>query len=318
MTDVHNVVLVHGGFVDGSGWQGVYEALTADGYRVAIVQNPTLSLEGDVASTRRVINGLDGPVVLRQPLIRRGGDHRSQQAREGCGPGVHRGLRPGQGRVGRRAARRLPGRRAAAADPAAPRRLPVLGPGQVSRVPRRRPARRGRAASWPTPRSPGAWTRSAERSARPPGGKNPSRYLLTTQDRMIPPPAQRAMAERTGAAITEVPASHSGVLFPTPGRRLAHQARHRLNTQFPSYVRCGSGATGAGTARAPPARSPPSPRRCYFPGDGTSGECQPRASIAGHPVPDPDWRGQCRPGVPGGRPARWSPAAGSTSRPGPP
>ena len=64
MTDVHNVVLVHGGFVDGSGWQGVYEALTAHGYRVAVVQNPTVSLEGDVAFTRRVIDGLDGPVVL--------------------------------------------------------------------------------------------------------------------------------------------------------------------------------------------------------------------------------------------------------------
>ena len=59
-----NVVLVHGGFVDGSGWQGVYDALTADGYRVAVVQNPTLSLEGDAAATRRVIDGLDGPVVL--------------------------------------------------------------------------------------------------------------------------------------------------------------------------------------------------------------------------------------------------------------
>ena len=61
---VRNVVLVHGGFVDGSGWQGVYDALTADGYRVAIVQNPTLSLEDDAAVTRRVIDGLDGPVVL--------------------------------------------------------------------------------------------------------------------------------------------------------------------------------------------------------------------------------------------------------------
>ena len=59
-----NVVLVHGGFVDGSGWQGVHDALTADGYRVAIVQNPTLSLEDDAAVTRRVIDELDGPVVL--------------------------------------------------------------------------------------------------------------------------------------------------------------------------------------------------------------------------------------------------------------
>jgi hypothetical protein len=45
-------VLVHGGFVDGSGWQGVYDLLTSDGYRVSIVQNPTLSLEGDATATR--------------------------------------------------------------------------------------------------------------------------------------------------------------------------------------------------------------------------------------------------------------------------
>ena len=49
---VRNVVLVHGGFVDGSGWQGVYESLSRDGFRVSIVQNPTLSLEGDAAATR--------------------------------------------------------------------------------------------------------------------------------------------------------------------------------------------------------------------------------------------------------------------------
>ena len=48
MTDVRNVVLVHGGFVDGSGWQGVYDLLTADGYNVSVVQNQTLSLESDV------------------------------------------------------------------------------------------------------------------------------------------------------------------------------------------------------------------------------------------------------------------------------
>src|ERR1700727_1559305 len=59
-----NVVLVHGGFVDGSGWQAVHDLLTRDGYRVAVVQNPTLSLEDDVAVTKRVIDDLDGPVVL--------------------------------------------------------------------------------------------------------------------------------------------------------------------------------------------------------------------------------------------------------------
>jgi len=59
-----NVVLVHGGFVDGSGWQGVYNILTSDGYNVSVVQNPTLSLEGDVAATRQILDEQPGPVVL--------------------------------------------------------------------------------------------------------------------------------------------------------------------------------------------------------------------------------------------------------------
>lgn len=61
---VRNVVLVHGGFVDGSGWQGVYDLLKQDGYHVGVVQNPTLSLEGDVAATREIIDEQDDPVVL--------------------------------------------------------------------------------------------------------------------------------------------------------------------------------------------------------------------------------------------------------------
>src|SRR6516162_11312866 len=61
---IRNVVLVHGNFVDGSGWQGVYDHLTTDGYRVAVVQTPNLSLAGDVAATRQVLDGLGGPAVL--------------------------------------------------------------------------------------------------------------------------------------------------------------------------------------------------------------------------------------------------------------
>ena len=59
-----NVVLVHGGFVDGSGWQGVYSILSKDGYTVSIVQNPTLSLAGDVEATKRVIDAQGEPVKL--------------------------------------------------------------------------------------------------------------------------------------------------------------------------------------------------------------------------------------------------------------
>ncbi|AOF94138.1 alpha/beta hydrolase [Sinorhizobium sp. RAC02] len=59
-----SIVLVHGGFVDGSGWQGVYNILKKDGYNVTIVQNPTLSLADDVAVTKRAIAAAEGDVIL--------------------------------------------------------------------------------------------------------------------------------------------------------------------------------------------------------------------------------------------------------------
>ena len=58
------VVLVHGSFVDGSGWEGVYQLLRQDGYRVSIVQHPTISLTDDVAATTRMVHAQNGPVVL--------------------------------------------------------------------------------------------------------------------------------------------------------------------------------------------------------------------------------------------------------------
>ena len=61
---IRNVVLVHGGFVDGSGWQGVYELLKKDGYNVAIVQNPTTSLADDVAVTKRTLAAQNGQAIL--------------------------------------------------------------------------------------------------------------------------------------------------------------------------------------------------------------------------------------------------------------
>ena len=64
MSQVRNVALVHGGFVDGSGWEGVYRLLKQDGFNVSVVQNPTLSLEDDVAVTRRVLDKQDGPTIL--------------------------------------------------------------------------------------------------------------------------------------------------------------------------------------------------------------------------------------------------------------
>lgn len=61
---VRNVVLVHGAFVDGSGWRGVYDRLTSQGYRVSIVQNPLTSLQDDVAATNRILAKQDGPAIL--------------------------------------------------------------------------------------------------------------------------------------------------------------------------------------------------------------------------------------------------------------
>src|SRR5438105_8133303 len=64
MPKINNVVLVHGGFVDGAGWRGVYDILKKDGFNVSIVQNPTISLAGDVSATKSVIDSQLGPVIL--------------------------------------------------------------------------------------------------------------------------------------------------------------------------------------------------------------------------------------------------------------
>jgi pimeloyl-ACP methyl ester carboxylesterase len=61
---MNNIVLVHGGFVDGAGWEGVYKELKADGYNVSVVQNPTISFDGDVAATKRILEAQDGPAIL--------------------------------------------------------------------------------------------------------------------------------------------------------------------------------------------------------------------------------------------------------------
>jgi pimeloyl-ACP methyl ester carboxylesterase len=203
-----NVVLVHGGFVDGSGWQGVYDALTADGYRVAIAQNPTLSLEDDAAVTRRVIDNLDGPAVLvghsyGGAVITEAGLHDEVTAlvyiaafapdkgesvntliadfpADGPQPPI---LPPRDGflfldrdRFHASFAGDLPaGQAAFMADSQVPWGVNALG-GTISE------------AAWRV---------------------KPSYYLVAADDHMIPPPAQRAMAERTGATVTEVPGSHS-------------------------------------------------------------------------------------------------------------
>jgi hypothetical protein len=125
------VVLVHGGFVDGSGWQGVYDELKKDGYSIAVVQNPTISHADDVAVTKRVIDAQSEPVTLVGHSYGGGGHQRGWKPSQGCGARLRRGLRAGQGRVGEHPHRGLPDRRPAAADSAATGRVSLPRPGEV-------------------------------------------------------------------------------------------------------------------------------------------------------------------------------------------
>ena len=203
-----NVVLVHGGFVDGSGWQGVYDALTPDGYRVAVVQNPTMSLEDDVAVTRRVIDGLDGPVVLvghsyGGAVITEAGLHDKVTALVYvCAFGPDKGESVNT---------------LIAGFPADGPQPPILPPRDGFLFLDRDKFHASFAGDLP------AGLAAFMADSQVPWGVNalggtiseaawrikPSWYLVTTEDRMIPPSAQRAMSERTGATVTEVSASHS-------------------------------------------------------------------------------------------------------------
>src|ERR1700691_1744653 len=215
MTDVHNVVLVHGGFVDGSGWQGVYEALTADGYRVAIVQNPTVSLEGDVAFTRRVIDGLDGPVVLvghsyGGPVITAAGTHQKVAALVYIAA-----FAPDKGESVNTLIAGFP------ADGPQP---PLLPPRDGFLLLDRDkfhasfagdlPARQ--AAFMADSQVPWGADALGQTISEAASRTKPSWYLVTGEDRMIPPPAQRSMAERTGATVTEAPGTSHSVYVSQP------------------------------------------------------------------------------------------------------
>jgi pimeloyl-ACP methyl ester carboxylesterase len=205
---IRNVVLVHGGFVDGSGWQPVYETLTSHGLSVSVVQHPTLSLEGDVAATRQVIDAQAGPVVLvghsyGGVVITEAGTHSKVTALvyvSAFAPDVGES-------VNTLIANPPPG------APVPPILPPVNGVLLLDRakfaesfaadVPAEQAAFMADAqVPWGVDALGGAVSEPAWR------GK-PSWYLVTTQDRMIPPEAQRAMAQRAGSKVAEVKASHA-------------------------------------------------------------------------------------------------------------
>ena len=205
---VKNIVLVHGGFVDGSGWQGVYDHLTQDGYRVAVVQNPTLSLPGDVAATEQILNGLDGPAVLvghsyGGVVVTEAGNHSKVAALVYIAA-----FAPDKGEsVNTLIADPPPG----APVP------PILPPQDGFLFLDREKFAASFAADLPPQQaafmadSQTPWGVDALGGAvsEPAWRVKPSWYLVATEDRMIPPPAQRAMSERAGSVVTEIAGSHS-------------------------------------------------------------------------------------------------------------
>jgi pimeloyl-ACP methyl ester carboxylesterase len=202
------IVLVHGGFVDGSGWQDVYHLLKKDGYSVSVVQNPTLSLDGDVAATRQVIDAQTERVVLvghsyGGVVITEAGTHPKV-----AGLAYIAAFAPDTGEsVSSLIANPPPG----APVP------PIVPTGDGFLLLDRAKYDDAFAADLDTDQaafmadSQVPWGVDALNGtiSEPAWRIKPSWYLVATEDRMIPPPAQRSMARRAGAAVVEVAGSHA-------------------------------------------------------------------------------------------------------------
>jgi pimeloyl-ACP methyl ester carboxylesterase len=208
MTGVQNIVLVHGGFVDGSGWRGVYDVLTADGFSVSVVQNQTLSLESDVETTTNVLDELDGPAILvghsyGGAVITEAGTHSSVAGLvyvTAFAPDTDESVST------------------LIADPPPGAPVPPILPPKdgflfldrdkfaysfAADVPAREAAFMADSqVPWGVEALNGTISDPAWRS-------KPSWYLVATDDRMIPPPAQRKMSERAGSTVVEAPGSHA-------------------------------------------------------------------------------------------------------------
>jgi pimeloyl-ACP methyl ester carboxylesterase len=210
-----SVVLVHGGFVDGSGWQGVYSILQQHGYRVGIVQNPTISLDDDVAVTRRVIAAQPGPVVLVGHSY--GGVVITQAGNDPKVAGLVyiAAFAPDKGES---VATLI-------ANPAPDAPVPPILPPQdgfllldgekfAASFAADVPADQARFMAdsqvpWGVQALEGKVSEAAWKS-------KPSWYLVATDDRMIPPPAQQFMSKRAGATVVESKGSHA-VYVSQPG-----------------------------------------------------------------------------------------------------
>jgi pimeloyl-ACP methyl ester carboxylesterase len=205
---IKNVVLVHGAFVDGSGWQGVYDLLKADGFNVRIVQNPTISLRGDVAATTQHIEALDGPVVLvghsyGGAVVTEAGNHDQVTALVYIAAFV-----PDKDEsVCTLSTGRWSGATVSPILRSQNELFFLDGDGFAETFAADVPAKLASFMAdsqvpWGVDAACGSVTDPAWRA-------KPSWYLVASEDRMIGPDAQRMMAKRAGATVTEVLASHS-------------------------------------------------------------------------------------------------------------
>ena len=203
-----NVVLVHGGFVDGAGWEGVYQILKKNGYNVTIVQNPTTSLADDVAYTKRILAAQDSPAILvghsyGGAVITEAGN----DPKVACLVYIT-AFAPDKGESVQTILQGLP--------PGGPQ-PPILPPqdGFLSLDKAKFPASFAadvepeKAAFMADSQVPWGVAAPASTITDPAWRAKPSWYLVVTEDKMIPPPVQRTMAKRAGSTVVETKGSHA-------------------------------------------------------------------------------------------------------------
>ncbi|HYZ28012.1 MAG TPA: alpha/beta hydrolase [Thermoleophilaceae bacterium] len=236
MTDVQNVVLVHGGFVDGSGWRGVYDVLTGDGFKVSVVQNQTLSLESDVETTHQVLDQQDGPAIIvghsyGGAVITEAGRHENV-----AGLVYIAAFAPDAGESVNTLIAGFP-----AGGPVPP----ILPPEDGFLFLDRDKFAGSFAADLPASDaafmadSQVPWGVEALNGAisEPAWRSKPSWYLVATDDRMIPPAAQRTMSERAGSSVVEQAGSHSiYVSQPQATAELIERAARRALVGTPETI----------------------------------------------------------------------------------
>ena len=202
------LVLVHGGFVDGSGWEGVYRILKKDGYSVTIVQNPTISLTNDVAATKRIVHAQNGPVILVGHSY--GGAVITEAGNDPQVAGLVylAAFAPDKGESVSTLIKDPP--------PGAPV-PPILPPqnGYLFLDKAKFPASfaadvdEEKAAFMADSQVPWGVEALSGTISEPAWKTKPSWYLVSTDDKMIPPPAQRFMSKRAGSTVVEVAGSHA-------------------------------------------------------------------------------------------------------------